>query len=335
MYNKIYEKIKSFILNNYKFLIGLILIIFLFTYQTDYVVYKPGGIVKLSNRINIDDKYKSDGELSMSYVSMVKGTIPAILVSYIIPNWDLIPKKDITVDNESVSELLKLEKLYMQSSIDNATILAYNKAGRDIKINSTVNNVVYITKKAKTDIEIYDQILEVENNKVNNLKEVKDIIKKHNVGDEIKILVKRGNKKVMTTSKVYKDKGYKLVGISSLNTYKYETKPKISVKTKRSESGSSGGLMLSLAIYNALTKSDLTKGLNIVGTGTIEVDGTVGDIDGVKYKLLGAVKNKADIFMCPKNNYKEAMKVKKKNNLDIKIVSVKTFDDAINYLNSL
>ena len=90
--------------------------------------------------------------------------------------------------------------------------------------------------------------------------------------------------------------------------------------------------MLSLAIYNAITEEDITKGKTIVGTGTIDILGNVGKIDGVKYKILGAVKNKADLFICPKDNYDEAMKVKKEHNLNINIISVETFDEAINYL---
>ena len=38
--------------------------------------------------------------------------------------------------------------------------------------------------------------------------------------------------------------------------YDYDTNPKIELKFKQSESGPSGGLMLTLAIYNNLTKKD-------------------------------------------------------------------------------
>ena len=34
------------------------------------------------------------------------------------------------------------------------------------------------------------------------------------------------------------------------------------------------------------------------------------EIDGVKYKMLGAKKNKADVFLCPYENYEEAINVK-------------------------
>ena len=105
------------------------------------------------------------------------------------------------------------------------------------------------------------------------------------------------------------------------------------IKTKNSESGSSGGLMTSLAIYNSLTKNDITKGKIIAGTGTIDASGNVGEIGGVKYKILGS--KKADIFLCPKENYDEAMKVKKENELNMKIVSVESLKNAVNYLEGL
>ena len=92
--------------------------------------------------------------------------------------------------------------------------------------------------------------------------------------------------------------------------------------------------MLSLAIYNSLIDEDITKGKKVVGTGTIDINGNVGKIDGVKYKILGAVKNKANLFICPKENYDEVIRVKKNHNLDIKIISVETFDEAIEYLNN-
>ena len=101
---------------------------------------------------------------------------------------------------------------------------------------------------------------------------------------------------------------------------------------KDNESGSSGGLMMSLAIYNALTEEDITKGLNIVGTGSINSDGTVEEIGGVKYKVLAAEKNKADIFFCPVENYEEALKVKKRRKLDVEVVKVASLKEAIAYL---
>ena len=91
--------------------------------------------------------------------------------------------------------------------------------------------------------------------------------------------------------------------------------------------------MISLALYDYLVKEDLTKGRKISGTGTIDKDGRIGSIDGVRYKLKGAVKKKSDIFFVPNGeNYEEAINIKEKRNYDIEVVGINTLTEAIEYL---
>ena len=332
MFSKLYSNIKNFIVENYKFLIIWGIIIFLFFYEFPFVIYTPGGIVNLEDRIEVENSRDTEGSLNMSYVSLVKGTLPMILLSYCLPNWDLVKSSEITAPDESVDELLELEKLYMQSSIDNATILAYEKAGKELNITREVNNIVYISDDADTDLEIYDELLTADGIEVNDVAELREIVNSKNEGDSITFLVNRNGKEKECSAKIYNTEDGLKVGVSFLTTYEYETNPEISVATKASESGSSGGLMLTLAIYNAITDEDITKGRTIVGTGTISLDGTVGAIDGVKYKILGAVKSDAEIFLCPMENYEETLSVKEEFDLDIEIHGVATFDEALEYL---
>lgn len=334
MFNKLYVGIKKFIVDNYKFLIVWAIIIFLFFYELPFAIYTPGGIVNLEDRIEVDGEHVTEGSLNMSYVSLVKGTLPMIILSYVIPNWDLVSRNEITRDDESVTEMLELEKLYMQSSIDNATILAYQKADKEIDVTREVNNIIYIAPEAKTDLKVYDELLMIDGIDVENIIELKEIVNSKKEGDIVNITVNRDGKKKECQAEIYATSDGLKVGISFLTTYEYVTDPSITVETKSSESGSSGGLMLSLAIYNAITDEDITHGKTIVGTGTITVDGIVGPIDGVKYKILGAVKSDADMFLCPEENYEEALEVKEKFDLDILIHSVKTFDEALVYLNA-
>ena len=69
-----------------------------------------------------------------------------------------------------------------------------------------------------------------------------------------------------------------------------------------------------------------------MGTGTIDKNGNVGEIGGVKYKILGAAKHNADIFICPKENEKEALETVKENDLKIKVIGVSTFKEALDEL---
>ena len=139
----------------------------------------------------------------------------------------------------------------------------------------------------------------------------------------------------MKKAKIYEEDGEKYAGVSVVTTFDIESSKDIQIKTKLSESGPSGGMMMALMIYNALTEQDLTHGKKIVGTGTISVDGTVGEIGGIKYKVMGAVKNKADVILVPKENYAEAMEVKKAKKYVIEIVKVEKLQDAIDYLEGI
>ena len=90
--------------------------------------------------------------------------------------------------------------------------------------------------------------------------------------------------------------------------------------------------MCALEIYNRITDYDITKGDIIAGTGSIDENGIVGDIDGVKYKLKGAVKNKAKVFIVPSGNYDEALKLKEENNYDIELIKADNLHNVIENL---
>ncbi len=333
VFTKLYEKIKNFIVQNYKFLLILIVLYFGFTYELPYVVYTPGGLVNLNERINLkNDKIK--GSISMCYVSLMKGTLPVLALSYIIPNWDIEPRENVTIDNGSIDELVEVEKIYLESSIDNATIVAYEALNKDITIKKEHNKVIFIADEAKTNLKLGDEIIKVAGTNVSSIDDIKRIVSEHKVGEKLKIIVKRDKKEQEVAAQIYQVKDENKIGISTITTYDLVTDPAVKVKTKSSESGSSGGLMLSLALYNKLTPEDITQGKKIVGTGTIDPEGNVGEIDGVKYKLLGAEKKHADLFFCPIENYDEALKVKREAKLKIKIKAVKTFNEALTYLNN-
>lgn len=332
MISKIYEKIKDFIRENYKSLIVLVLIVLVFTIELPYSIYTPGGAVNLNDRITIENSYQVEGSFNMAYVSMVKGSIPFLLISKVLPDWDIVKKEDITYDGENMDEMMERERLQLQNSIDNAIINAYRKAGKDITVLNYIDRIV---DEAKTDLQKDDILLSIEGHSVTSLGELKRVVESYEEGVQLKVKVRRGDEEkdcYATTFKIGEDVK---IGISIMTTFDEELNPEIKVKTKSSEMGSSGGLMMSLTIYNKLVEEDITHGKKIVGTGTIDADGNVGEIGGVKYKLIGAVKNKADVFICPEENYEEALKVAKEKDYDIKIINVKTFDEVLEKLKSL
>ena len=65
-------------------------------------------------------------------------------------------------------------------------------------------------------------------------------------------------------------------------------------------SGPSGGLAFALTIIDDLTPGNLTGGKKIAVTGTIEPDGTVGDVGGVAQKTVAARAAGARLMIVPR-----------------------------------
>ncbi len=336
MFNKIYDKLKNFMKEYLGLLIFVAIFLFLNFYDLPYDVNMPGGLISLNDRIEVDGKrIETDGTFNMAYVSSISGSIPHILLSFVIPDWDVVPSSDSTYENETVEDALKRNKLYLEQSKDYATAVAMDAADMKYEVSNRLNYVAYIDSRAKTTLKVGDDILEMNGEPVDDITVMSNLIQDMEVGTKIEFLVNRDGKKVKATAKTYEDEGKKYVGVSAITTFDMKSDIDIEIMTKSTESGPSGGLMMTLMVYNAITGQDLTHGKDIVGTGTISLDGSVGEIGGVRYKVIGAVKEGAEIFLVPEGNYEEAMKVKKEKGYDIEIVSVKTFNDAVTYLEGL
>ena len=105
----------------------------------------------------------------------------------------------------------------------------------------------------------------------------------------------------------------------------------VSIETDKISGGPSAGLIFTLSVYNSLISQDLTGGRRIAGTGTIALDGSVGPIGGVKQKIFAAEAVGATYFLCPVDNYADAVSVAK----SLKVVKIATVQQAIDFLRSL
>lgn len=93
--------------------------------------------------------------------------------------------------------------------------------------------------------------------------------------------------------------------------------------------GPSAGLVFALQTIDLLTEGDLTRNLRIAATGTIDRDGGLGAIGGVKQKTVSVSLDGADLFLVPKGNVEQAKRTVKRLESDTVIIGVSTLGEAV------
>lgn len=339
MFNKIYEFLNKILKRNYKGIIFLLCFFLVISYPVPYYIFTSGGITDLSNRFAVDGGYYQEGSYNLSYVTELEGNVLTYLASFVMPSWDLVKVSGYQMStNESLEDLAMRDKLSLELANQTAVKVAYEKAGKTFKINDTKLYIVYVSEdiEASSPIKVGDILNKINGEEIEDFSQLSSYIDSMKFGDIITFELKRGDDTVVSEVKIRDVDGVKETGIGLYLIYDYEVDPAIKFNFSNKESGSSAGFMTTLAIYDTLIEEDLTHGLKIAGTGTIDRNGTVGEIGGVKYKLKGAVSASSDIFFVPiGDNYNECIKIKEERNYDIDIVAVSSIDDAINYLRNL
>lgn len=330
------KRIKKYIINdikrNYKFYIGLFLIMALFLVRFDYVIYTPGSLENLNDRIIVTPSNESKGSMNLTYVTSIPANIPNMLLSLIIPNWDIESLNNMRVEDESEKEIENRDKIYLKDTSYDAVIAAFKEANMKYEITDVDVTITYIYNIARTNLKVGDVIKTINGVKITSFNSLINEVNKYEVGEKLIINVLRNNKIIECEATIVLEENKKMIGISLAELKNINTNPEVKFVFKNNESGSSRGLMCALEIYNRITKYDITKGDIISGTGVIDENGNVGSIGGVKYKLKGAVNKHAKVFIVPSDNYEEAISLKNKYKYDIEIIKADTLKNVIKAL---
>lgn len=335
--NELNISLRELLLLDFKYVLTLFLIVIICFLPMNYYVVIGGGIDDVGNRVQVNDGYKGKGSFNISYVTQADGVLLTYLMSYIVPSWERESISDYKYnDKESEEDIIFRNTLSLKKASNDAIYVAYKEANKEINIKE--RHMYVLTKNndyEECNLKVGDEILKIDDQDIYSF-DYKEYLNSLDKYSRVKVTVIRNKKEITIETNLISDETTNVMGVYIERYNEYETSPKTEIKYKKSESGPSGGLMTSLSIYNQLVKEDITNGLKIAGTGTMESDGTVGEIGGIEYKVLGADKGKADIFLSPKgDNYKDAIKIVKKHKLKIKVIEVESLEDAITKLKEL
>jgi PDZ domain-containing protein len=316
-----------------------------------YYLYQPGTVENLSNYVKVENgKSSGEGSFNLTTVYSIKVNNALTLVYGLFSKDTEIRKADQVRGTLTDNEYGALLEHMMKSSQNNAIVASLQEAGLPVHIDysGVFIRSVYPDSKAAGVLAPGDLIIEADGMPVSRLDELGTIV--HNgrkAGDLLELVVMRGSARLsleveLTAAPAVDGSGAAAPRIGIATDDQYTVEPPVKIEYAVSDiGGPSAGLMFSLELLDQVTDGELTHGRFIAGTGTIDAEGNVGQIGGIRDKMIAAEHAGVDIFFSPADvndsdrNEKDARDEALKRGYDMTIVPVRTLAEAVGYLNNL
>ena len=300
-----------------------------------YVVMSPGPATNILGKVDgkpllsVDGAttYPTSGTLDFTTVSVdggpgVRVTVYDLAQAWLSGSQEILPEEQVFPPQQSEEDAQEEGAAEMAGSQSVATATALRAIGR------TVDETIVIAgvpddSPSKGVFEADDVLVTVDGDPATSSDAVRAAVQRHEPGDSFPVVVRRDGKEQTVTARTAESGGRTVMGVGL--RLDYDLPVDVTLRTGN-VGGPSAGLMFSLAIYDALTPGELTGGKNIAGTGTMDDDGVVGPIGGIRQKLIGARRAGADFFLAPADNCDEVT-----GNVPdgLRVVRVGTFDEGV------
>ncbi|MER2189869.1 MAG: SepM family pheromone-processing serine protease [Solibacillus sp.] len=336
-------------------IIIIVLTCFLAFFQLDYYIMKPGKAYDVNDFITVQNGDEDDeGAFYMMTVSMGRATPLTYMIAMFNDYMEVVEPESVRQEEEDEEEYNIRQLKMMTDSQFNASYVAFSRANLDYQVTYKGVYVLNILKDgaAAGILKSGDEIVEIDGERIERQASLLERMAEKKLGDDIELVVSRKDElidKSITLAEIPGTDGRVGLGITFTESKSIKTDPKVIVETE-DIGGPSAGLMFTLELLNQLTETDITKGYKVAGTGEMHEDGTVGRIGGVERKVVAAEKDGMEIFFAPDDtvseamlevnpnivsNYEAAVQTAKEIGTDMKIVPVKTIDEALAYLETL
>lgn len=341
---------KKFPIKYVLLLISAIFIVACVLLPIPYYIQRPGSTVPLAELVTVNDQVDdAPGSYALTSVGVYQGTVLRVLQAKFDPFSDVISEEEM-FGGATDEEYNQMQEYYMTSSQNSAIEQALKLA--DIPYHFEFKGVYVMHIDPSSDfinkLAVGDTVIKVDGKQFESSQEFMDYVQNKKVGDEVVITYLRDNVENEASGKLIELPSNQKagIGISLIDHTAISSEETIDFHVENI-GGPSAGLMFTLQIYDQLVETDLRQGRKIAGTGTMNLDGTIGRIGGIDKKVASAVQAGTEIFFAPDDpiteemkkdfpgiisNYEEAKAALEKLDSDMKIVPVKTVQDAVDYL---
>ena len=302
--------------------------------KTEYYFMSPGPPYQWNIEIENAETYEYEGNLYQLTVRRDEANYFVYAWAKLNNQIDLYPREVILPDGVTPQELSEISIQNMVTSENVAIAVALDSLNYEIQSEGDGVLVVGLLDDSPVKDKLIkdDLIVSINNQMVKSTSEFISKLRTYEIGDIVNIGLIRNEQELTIETKLIQHVEYEnepMVGfLASTPNQQFIFPFEVDIKTGN-VGGPSAGMMMALNVFNLLTKDDITNGKKIAGTGTIEIDGSIGPVGGVKQKVIAAKRANAGLILVPTANYEEASVFADDNT---QIVAVDSFDNALNVI---
>ncbi|MBS3941560.1 MAG: PDZ domain-containing protein [Actinobacteria bacterium] len=305
-----------------------------------YVALRAGPAEDVMGLLDVQGApaYATTGELLLTTVAVDEDLgLREWLAASMSAGVEAVPREQLFPVGRNRDEVAEYNAALMADSQLTATLAALDELGFDVTGEGAL--VAAVVEDAVTDqLEVGDVITAVDGRPVTDNRGVVDAVQARRPGDRMTLSVRRddGEEQVeIVLGAAADDRERPYVGVLLSTDLALPVDVQIDAGVI---GGPSAGLMFALSIIEILGADDLTGGAVVAGTGTLDRDGVVGAIGGIRQKILGATERQdggraATVFLVPSGNLEEAQGAPVSR--DVTLVPVGTLDEALAALAAL
>ena len=263
--------------------------------ETEYYFMSPGPPYQWDIDFGEIKNYQFDGSLFQLTVRRDEANLLIYLWSMVNDSYDLYPREVILPDGVTPQELSEISIQNMRTSENVAIAVALKNLGFDITSKGDGVAVVGILDDSpvRDKLKKGDLLISINNKSISTATEFISTLRTYSIGETISIGLMREVDEIKkdlsietTLIEHVEYEGEPMVGfLATTVNQRFDFPFEIDIKTGN-VGGPSAGLMMALNVYNNLTQDDITNSLIIAGTGTIEIDGSVGPVGGIRQKVI-------------------------------------------------
>ena len=306
--------------------------------KTDYYFMSPGPPYQWEIDYDTLDSYPFEGNLYQLTVRRDEANIFVYAWSLLNDSYDLYPREVILPNGVTPKELSDISIQNMRTSENVAIAVALKNIGFDIESKGDGVLVVGILDDSpvQNKLEKGDLLNSINTIGISSATEFISTLRTYNIGETVSIGLLRevkGNLEQLyietTLIEHVEYEGEPMVGfLATTVNERFDFPFEVDIKTGN-VGGPSAGLMMALNVYNNLIPEDITNSMIIAGTGTIEIDGSVGPVGGIKQKIIAAKRAGAELILVPVANFEEAKALETDKTA---IVPVDSFTEALSVI---